>query len=78
MVTADTITDAQIRALREDLWDGPADARQLSGVVACLDALGRSHCRSKARAHCAALINGVVPQPTPPPRVVTKRRTARR
>lgn len=78
VLTADSITDVQIRALREDLFAGPADARQLHGLVACWDALGRSHRRGKARAHCAALINGVDPLPSPAPQVFTKRRVASR
>ena len=56
MLTADTITDAQIRDLRERLFAGPADARASLGLVACHDALGRSHRRSKARAQCAELL----------------------
>jgi len=54
---AGSITDAQIRELRDGLFAGPADARQLHGLVACHDALGWSHRRTKARAHCADLIN---------------------
>ena len=57
MLTSDSITDAQIRGLRKGLFAGPADDRQLRGLVACHDALGRSHRRSKARAYCADLIN---------------------
>lgn len=52
-MTADTITDAQIRALQEELFEGPADARQLHGLVACHAALGRSHRRLGARVWCA-------------------------
>lgn len=50
------VSDAQIRALRSALLSGPADDRQLEGLVACHDALGRSHRRSRARALCATLI----------------------
>lgn len=57
MLTADTITDAQIRKLRATLLAETANARQLHGLVACHVALGRSHHRSRARAHCAGLIN---------------------
>lgn len=57
-VTADTITDAQIRELQTTLFAATADGRQLRGLVACHDALGRSHRRSRARAHCAELLNG--------------------
>jgi hypothetical protein len=57
------ITDRQIRELRTALLAGPADDRQLSGLVACNDALGRSHRRSRARAHCAALVHGKEPTP---------------
>jgi hypothetical protein len=54
---ADTISDAQIEVLRDALFAGPADARALHGLVSCWAALGRSHRRRAARAHCAALIN---------------------
>jgi hypothetical protein len=57
MLTADSITDAQILALRKALFAGPADDRQLHGLVACWQTLGRSHHRKKARAHCADLLN---------------------
>jgi hypothetical protein len=57
MLTSDQITDRAIKGLRKRLFAGPADDRQLSGLVACHDALGRSYRRSKARAHCADLIN---------------------
>ena len=50
------ITDAQIRDLREALFNGPADARQLHGLVDCHDALGRSHRRGGARERCAKLL----------------------
>ena len=53
---ADPITDAQIHELRKMLFDGPADARQLHGLVACHDALGRSHRRRKARELCATIL----------------------
>ena len=55
-LTAATITDAQIRELRAALFAGPADTRATHGLVACHDALGRSHRRNKARAHCAELL----------------------
>jgi len=50
------VTDAQIRALQRTLFQGPADARQLSGLVDCHAALGRSHRREAARARCADLL----------------------
>lgn len=50
------ITDKQIYALQRALFQGPADARQLSGLVDCHDALGRSHRRDAARARCADLL----------------------
>ena len=53
------ITDAQIRDLREALFNGPADSRQLSGLVDCHDALGRSHRRASARARCAELLTAM-------------------
>lgn len=53
---ADPITDAQIHELREILFEGPADVRQLHGLVACHDALGRSHRRRKARELCATIL----------------------
>jgi hypothetical protein len=60
-LTADTITDTQIRTLREALF--ATDARQphvvARGLVACWAGLGRSHRRSKARAHCAELLNAM-------------------
>jgi hypothetical protein len=56
VLTAD-ITDTQIRELRQTLFAGPADECQLHGLVACHDALGRSHRRNKACAHCAKLLN---------------------
>jgi hypothetical protein len=52
-----TITDAQIRQLQQELFDGPADARQLHGLVACHDAIGYSHRRKAARETCAALMH---------------------
>jgi hypothetical protein len=58
-LTADTITDAQINDLREELFEGQADARQLHGLVACHDALGRSHRRGRARACCAEILNAM-------------------
>lgn len=57
-MTVDTVTDRQIQELRSTLFAGPADERQLRGLVACHDALGRSHRRSSARAYCVELING--------------------
>jgi hypothetical protein len=57
MITAATVTDKQIRDLQAALFAGPADERQLSGLVACHDALGRSCRRARARAHCVELIN---------------------
>lgn len=54
--SADPITDARIRELRETLFEGPTDARQLHGLVACHDALGRSHRRRKARELCAKIL----------------------
>jgi len=59
------ITDKQIRDLQAALFAGPADEQQLSGLLACHDALGRSHRRSAARAHCAELIHKVSWRPTP-------------
>ena len=53
------ITDAQIRDLREALFNGPADARQLRGLVDCHDSLGRSHRRGSARHRCAELITAM-------------------
>lgn len=53
------ITDAQIRALRELLLKGLADARQLHGLVDCHDAIGRSHRRSEARARCTELLDAL-------------------
>lgn len=53
---ADPITDAQIHELRKMLFEGPADARQLHGLVACHDALGRSHRHRKARELCAKIL----------------------
>jgi hypothetical protein len=53
---ADPITDAQIYELRKMLFEGPADARQLHGLVACHDALGRSHRRCNARELCAKIL----------------------
>ena len=53
------ITDAQIRDLREALFNGPADSRQLRGLVDCHDALGRSHRRGGARARCTALLTAM-------------------
>ncbi|HSX23063.1 MAG TPA: hypothetical protein VLE97_09840 [Gaiellaceae bacterium] len=50
------ITDAQILRLREQLFRGPADAAQLRGLVACHDALGRSHRRRAAREECAGIL----------------------
>lgn len=58
----ETITDAQIRTLGQSLFEGPADARQLHGLVACHDALGRSHRRDAARTHCASLITETSPK----------------
>jgi hypothetical protein len=59
-LTADTITDAQIRELREMLFAEPRGSAMAPaicvGLVACWDALGRSQRRSKARAHCAELL----------------------
>ncbi len=54
--TTDAITDAEIKALRQTLLAGPTDDRQLHGLVACHDALGRSHRRNKARSLCVDLI----------------------
>ncbi len=54
------ITDEQIRDLQAALFAGAADERQLSGLVACHDALGRSHRRPAARAHCAKLYIEIV------------------
>ena len=56
-LTADTLTDEQIRELQASLFSGPADDRQLSGLVACHDAVGRSYRRSSARARCAEILN---------------------
>ena len=53
---ADPITDTQIYELREMLFEGPADARQLHGLVACHAALGRSHRRRKARELYATIL----------------------
>ena len=53
------ITDAQIRDLREALFNGPADAQQLRGLVDCHDALGRSHLRGGARKRCAELLTAM-------------------
>ena len=53
------ITDVQIRDLRKLLLNGPADSRQLHGLVDCHDALGRSHRRSEARARCAELVDAL-------------------
>jgi len=50
------ITDAEIGQLRELLFQRRADAVQLRGLVACHDALGRSHRRSAARAYCSRLL----------------------
>lgn len=58
-LTADTITDKQIRALQNRLHAGPADDRQLYGVVACIDARGRSHRRRAARTLCAEIHNAL-------------------
>jgi hypothetical protein len=49
------ITDRQIIELRARLFARPADVVQLRGLVACWDALGRSHRRQTAREHCAKL-----------------------
>lgn len=54
-----TITDAQIRDLSAMLLSGPADARQLHGLVDCHDALGRSHRREAARLRSAELLADV-------------------
>jgi hypothetical protein len=51
------ITDADIGRLRALLFQRRADAVQLRGLVACHDALGRSHRRSAARAYCARLLS---------------------
>jgi hypothetical protein len=59
------ITDKQIRDLQAVLFAGQADEQQLSGLLACHDALGRSHRRSAARAHCAELISKMAWRPTP-------------
>ena len=53
--SVDPITDAGIHELREALFEGPADTRQLHGLVACHDGLGRSHRRRKARELCAKI-----------------------
>ena len=53
------ITDAQIRDLRETLFNRPADSRQLRGLVDCHDALGRSHRRGGARTRCAELLTAM-------------------
>lgn len=55
-VTGETITDAEIRALCTALHAEPATGETLHGLVATHDALGRSHRRAKARAHCAELL----------------------
>jgi len=51
------ITDAEIGELRELLYRRRADDVQLRGLVACHDALGRSHRRQAARAYCARLFS---------------------
>jgi hypothetical protein len=53
------ITDAEICRLRDLLFRGPADSVQLRGLVACHDALGRSHRRLSAREHCAQLLQTI-------------------
>ena len=50
------ITDPQIHHLQDLLFQGPADDRQLHGLVSCHDALGRSHRRTRARAQCVILL----------------------
>ena len=63
-MTGASITDTDIRRLRELLFQRrPADAVSLHGLVACHDALGRSHRRSSARARCAQLLQ-TLPQET--------------
>jgi hypothetical protein len=49
------ITDGEIDQLRELLFRRRADAVQLRGLVACHDALGRSHRRQAARSYCSRL-----------------------
>lgn len=53
------ITDAEILKLRDRLFQRQADAVQLRGLVACHDALGRSHRRARARAYCARLFKNL-------------------
>ena len=50
------ITDAEIRELRELLFEGPTDTRQLHGLVDTHEALGRSHRRRAARERCAEVL----------------------
>ena len=50
------ITDAEIRELRELLFEGPTDSRQLHGLVDTHDAIGRSHRRRAARERCAVVL----------------------
>jgi hypothetical protein len=58
VITAETITDEQIRELQTWLFERHAfDELELSGLVAVHDALGRSHRRKKARARCAEILN---------------------
>jgi hypothetical protein len=53
------ITDVEIRRLQDLLFRGPADSVQLRGLVACHDALGRSHRRLAAREHCTQLLQTI-------------------
>lgn len=65
MITADTITDAQIRDLRDRygegtrLWD-PAIVHECDialGDIAAFDDAGRIQRLSQARARCAEILN---------------------
>ena len=51
------ITDAQIRDLRQRLFEVGWSPRSVEGLVDCHDALGRSHRRNGARMRCAELLN---------------------
>jgi hypothetical protein len=53
------ITNKEIRELRQALLAGPSTNACLIGLVACHDALGQSHRRSKARTRCADLIKAI-------------------
>jgi hypothetical protein len=59
-LTAATITDAQIRDLRQQLFEGPADAQALHGLVATHQALGWGHRRRSARELCAKIFSKVL------------------